>query len=80
MAVPCKVRRAALYLRADFGASLVPIGDLGHALNTPIPRTPSASEGSSGTTIDFPNRDVNNGLMKIKRPHHDPVEKEFDFI
>ena len=78
--VPSKVRRAALCLGADFGASLVLIGDLGRALNAPISGTPSAAEGSPRTTIDFPSQDVNNGLMKTKGPHHDPMEKEFDFI
>ena len=31
-------------------------------------------------TIYLPGRDVYNSLMKTKRPHHDSVEKELDFI
>ena len=80
MAVPGKVRRTALRLGADFGASLVLIRDLGHALNVPVSRMPFASERPPGMAVDLPSQDVNNGLMKTKRPHHDPMEKEFDFI
>ena len=79
-AVPGKVRRAALCLRADFGASLVPVSDVGRALNPLVSGTFPPSEGLPRTTIYFPSRDVNNGLMKTKGPHHDPMEKEFDFI
>ena len=79
-AVPGKVRRAALCLRADLGASLVPVGDLGHTLYAPVSGTSSTVEGPPRTTIYLPGRDVHNGLMKTKGPHHDPVEKEFDFI
>ena len=31
-------------------------------------------------SVYLPGRDVYNGLMKTKGPHHDAVEKEFDFI
>ena len=31
-------------------------------------------------TVYLPDWDVYNGLMKTKHPHHDAVEKEFDFI
>ena len=79
-AVPGKVRRAALYLRADLSASLIPVGDLGRALYSPIFGTSPASEGPPRTAVNLPSRDVNDGLMKTKSPHHDPMEKEFDFI
>ena len=79
-AVPHKVCRAALRLRADFGTSLVPINNLGRALNPPVLGMPSAAEGPPRTAINLPSWDVNNGLMKTKSPHHDPIEKEFDFI
>ena len=79
-AVPCEVRHAVLCFRADLGASFVPVHDLGCALDPPVSRTPSASKGPPRTTIYLPGRDVHNGLMKTKGPHHNPVEKEFDFI
>ena len=80
MAVPREVRHSTLCLRADFRASFIPVGDLGRALDPPISRMPSASERLPRTIVYLPGRDVYNGLMKTKRPHHDPMEKEFDFI
>ena len=79
-AVPGKVRRAAHHLGTDFGASLVPIGDLGRALYSSISGASPASERPLRTAVNLPSRDVNDGLMKTKSPHHDPMEKEFDFI
>ena len=79
-AVPSEVRHAVLRLRAHFCASFIPVGDLGRALYSPIPCTPSAPERPPRTPVYLPGRDVYNGLMKTKGPHHDPVEKEFDFI
>ena len=79
-AVPREVRHATLRLRADLGASFIPVGDLGCALDPSISRTSSASERPPRTTVYLLGRDVYNGLMKTKGPHHDLVEKEFDFI
>ena len=79
-AVPSKVRRATLCLRAELGASLVPVGNLRRALNGPSSGTSPAVKGPPRTAVDLPSWDVDNGLMKTKGPHHDPVEKEFDFI
>ena len=79
-AVPSKVRRTALRLGADLGASLLPVCNLGSALDSPIPGTSLAVERSPGMAVYLPSWDVNNGLMKTESPHHDPMEKEFDFI
>ena len=79
-AVPDKVRRATLRLGADLGASLVSIGDLDRALNAPISGMSPASEGPPRMAVNLSSRDVNNGLMKTKSPHHNPMEEEFDFI
>ena len=43
-AVPCEVCHAVLRLRADLRAAFIPVSDLGRALYSPVPRTPSTSE------------------------------------